>query len=260
MAKMFYTQPEAAARLGKSIDELKQMVREGRLREFMDNGPVYRIEDINKIAGPGAPQADAVDLELVDEESGGSKEDTVITSAGISVFDDVDLQIEADPMAQTQITPSVEDQISLEGSGSGSGLLDLTREADDTSLGAELLEEIYPSATTVESADVVTTTSAAPVEPLGPMEAPIFATSAPVIEASDPSSAAFSGMVLVAILASALLGVVVTSIGRNFWPDYLNSLSQGNNPIFLAGGLAVAAVLFAVIGMVVGKSAGGPRM
>ena len=30
--------------------------------------------------------------------------------------------------------------------GSGSGLLDLTRESDDTSLGAELLDEIYPGA------------------------------------------------------------------------------------------------------------------
>src|SRR4029079_13907742 len=36
------------------------------------------------------------------------------------------------------------DQISLEGTGSGSGPLDLTRENGDTSLGAELLDEIAP--------------------------------------------------------------------------------------------------------------------
>ena len=59
MAKMFYTQAEAATKLGKSSDELKSMVREGRLREFMDNGPVYRIEDVDKLAvatgaGPAA--------------------------------------------------------------------------------------------------------------------------------------------------------------------------------------------------------------
>lgn len=51
----------------------------------------------------------------------------------------------ADPMAQTAISSgSMQDQISLEGTGSGSGLLDLTRESDDTSLGAELLDEIAP--------------------------------------------------------------------------------------------------------------------
>ena len=38
-------------------------------------------------------------------------------------------------------------KLSLESVGSGSGLLDLTRESDDTSLGAELLDEIYPGGT-----------------------------------------------------------------------------------------------------------------
>ena len=49
-------------------------------------------------------------------------------------------------MAQTQVTqPAVDqEQLALESVGSGSGLLDLTRESDDTSLGAELLDEIYP--------------------------------------------------------------------------------------------------------------------
>jgi len=47
---------------------------------------------------------------------------------------------------QTQITdsPVIDDDLLLENIGSGSGLLDLTREIDDTSLGAELLDEIYP--------------------------------------------------------------------------------------------------------------------
>jgi hypothetical protein len=51
----------------------------------------------------------------------------------------------ADPGAQTAINQSVSDQVNLEGVGSGSGLLDLTRESDDTSLGAELLDEISPA-------------------------------------------------------------------------------------------------------------------
>ena len=52
-------------------------------------------------------------------------------------------------MAQTQMTkPTVDDEdLALDSVGSGSGLLDLTRESDDTSLGAELLDEIYPGGT-----------------------------------------------------------------------------------------------------------------
>src|SRR5262249_7041450 len=53
----------------------------------------------------------------------------------------------ADPSAQTNISSGVSDQVNLEGIGSGSGLLDLTRESDDTSLGAELLDEIGPGGT-----------------------------------------------------------------------------------------------------------------
>ena len=69
------------------------------------------------------------------------KDDTVITNIGISVFDDDDLEIAADPMAKTLMTGG-DEHLGLDGSGGGSGLLDLTRESDDTSLGAELLEGI----------------------------------------------------------------------------------------------------------------------
>ncbi|MCC6581428.1 MAG: helix-turn-helix domain-containing protein [Phycisphaeraceae bacterium] len=67
-------------------------------------------------------------------------------ATGISVFDADEVE-EADPMAQTLVTRATteDEDLALESVGSGSGLLDLTRESDDTSLGAELLDEIYPS-------------------------------------------------------------------------------------------------------------------
>lgn len=70
-------------------------------------------------------------------------------SGQVSVFDD-DEVISADPSAQTRVAgpdPGTmdEEELVLEAVGSGSGLLDLTRESDDTSLGAELLDEIYPA-------------------------------------------------------------------------------------------------------------------
>jgi hypothetical protein len=256
MAKMFYTQAEAAAKLAKTPDDVKQLVREGRLREFMDNGPVYRIEDIDKLASPGSGPVDAVDLELVEEPSGGSKEDTVITSAGISVFDDEDLQIEADPLAQTSITPSIEDQVSLETPGSGSGLLDLTREADDTSLGAELLEEIYPT-TPVESAEVL---SGSPAAAEQGMEAGVAFGPAPVIEASDAMAPAFTGMVFVGMLAVGFLAFVLAAIARDTWPTFLADIAVGNTPYYLGAGLAGAAVLFWVVGLVIGRSMGSSRI
>ena len=62
------------------------------------------------------------------------------TGTGVTVFgaDEVD---RADPGAQTAISPSITDSANLESVGSGSGLLDLTRESDDTSLGALALDQ-----------------------------------------------------------------------------------------------------------------------
>jgi hypothetical protein len=68
---------------------------------------------------------------------------TAAGRSGISIFAAEEAEA-ADPSAQTNIASNVPDQVSLESVGSGSGLLDLTRESDDTSLGAELLDEIAP--------------------------------------------------------------------------------------------------------------------
>src|SRR5438094_7975284 len=76
--------------------------------------------------------------------SGTGMTSTQTGRGGINVFGDDSVE-HADPLAQTAIAQQ-SDQVSLESIGSGSGLLDLTRESDDTSLGAELLDEIQPGA------------------------------------------------------------------------------------------------------------------
>lgn len=183
MAKMFYSAKETAERLGRSESGIRTLVREGKLREFRDAGSVnYKVSDVDglaskasgKSAKPGkasvggsqsgeivlepvedssvvlAPSAsDVVSLEGVDAEDTAigariakkAKEGSAVASVGVNVFDDDDLDEHVDPLAQTAVTDVA--GLGLEGIGSGSGILDLTREADDTSLGAELLEEIY---------------------------------------------------------------------------------------------------------------------
>ncbi len=93
--------------------------------------------------------SDVIMLEEGDPEDSGAdatavkkakKGDTVVPSVGVNVFDDDELDEHVDPLAQTAITDVA--GLGVEGAGSGSGILDLTRESDDTSLGAELLDEI----------------------------------------------------------------------------------------------------------------------
>ncbi len=180
MAKIFYSAQEAAKKLSLTLDELKALVRDGQLREFRDGGEIkYKLEEVDGLAenletlsGSLGGSTGELILEPADETSmgltgsdmltldeaartegdatvvGDDKEDTVITSVGVSVFDDEEVQ-EVDPRAKTVMTPdkkagsSGADLSALSASGSSSGLLDLTRESDDTSLGAELLDEIY---------------------------------------------------------------------------------------------------------------------
>ena len=161
MAKMFYTLEEASEKLGLDADAVKEMATEGKLQQFRDRDKLmFKREQVDKLAGvedlsgasdsgiqladPGPDDTDAISL-AEESQFGGSRAGDSLAGTGISVFD-ADEVDGADPMAQTQVTASGidDEELALESVGSGSGLLDLTRESDDTSLGAELLDEIYP--------------------------------------------------------------------------------------------------------------------
>jgi hypothetical protein len=107
-------------------------------------------------------------------------------SSGISIFD-ADEVDEADPSAQTimaDIPGSGADGLALDSVGSGSGLLDLTREADDTSLGAELLDEIYPG--TDDPGETTADTAIAPSDNIPGASSGVFDGSV-TLEAKDAS-------------------------------------------------------------------------
>jgi len=298
MAKPFYSLEEACRRLGKDEAAVRGLVREGKLREFRDAGKVFfKAEDVESLAG-GGPQEVALEpaveeLPTLAEETGSGgtsviglapveedetakrkKEDTVITASGIGVFDDDELEIDADPMAKTQITTGATgDQVSLEGTGSGSGLLDLTREADDTSLGAELLDEIYPGeeeapARSGMRAVPAAARSATPV-PAPPAEEAVeeaepqeAAAPVAVLErvvgpvAVDPMEGLFGGLLVGTAILLVLAGSVVAGVLQGFLPDYARFLSA-RFWLFL-GGAALVAVLAGLVGVLIGRTA-APR-
>ncbi|HQY88841.1 MAG TPA: hypothetical protein PK402_09290, partial [Tepidisphaeraceae bacterium] len=166
---MFYTADETRQLLGKNEEELKQLTRENRLREFRDGGRVlYKADQVDALRAEMGG-GDQIDLGPSDTGSGlaidgrsgtqggsvisladsSSKEDTATdlglspvglsgTGSGINVLGDDG----SDPSAQTAVSQSsgLGEQINLDSMGSGSGLLDLSRERDDTSLGMPVLD------------------------------------------------------------------------------------------------------------------------
>jgi hypothetical protein len=351
MAKMFYTIDETKTALGRNEEEIKQLTREGRLREFRD-GPrlMYKADQVEQLKAeisPGggdvislAPQGDsgapigmAGDSRsgtgsgiALGDSSGGRKEDTHLDlsssgslgasgsfsgsgslsgipspgravpgdsrsgapgtgsgilnlgssgtgsgmnagggsggtrAGGITVFD-VDEDKRADPSAQTAMGPAGEQQVSLEGVGSGSGLLDLTREKDDTSLGA-VFDELTPGASGASGRRQAMSSggSAAALETQAgdvaavtvergaraTLAAPIF------IEAADPwavalgaASLATTGILLFAgfVLGAALLG---------YRPEILTTINQ-SQMMWLGIALGVQVIALGA-GFFVGKS------
>src|SRR5262245_19901286 len=304
MAKMFYTLDEAKAALGKNEEEIKQLAREGRLREFRD-GPrlMFKADQVEALkaemggGGAGGGMRDQVDLGvsdtgapigLVDSQRGGSgsmislvdsdmdsrgpvgttgglKDDTALAAdlgltgslggvpspgrsgvstpssgsglagsrSGINVLGESEAG--ADPGAQTAISGTVSDQVNLEGVGSGSGLLDLTRESDDTSLGAELLDEIAPGGTgsrrgltgigssNIGGSSVAAAGTAAGASGVAPaVTARTRGVGTPIyVEARDTSSGFFGGMSLAAALFLIFNGVVLVSAILGTKPDII---------------------------------------
>jgi hypothetical protein len=249
--KMYYTEEEAAQRLGISAAELSGYVRDGKLRVFPDGmKKMYRVDQIDELAGgAGGDEVSLAESEVTELKP---KEDTVISSEGISIFDAEDLEIEtADPMAKTQIVSSIEDQINLEGVGSGSGLLDLTRESDDTSLGAEVLDNIeIEGAGAGAPAQVMAGTGTMAPAAIAPVEQVMV--SPTYVEEIDPMAGLFGGIVVAAALLGGILLVAAMGSFGSTPPSYLASIKE-NMTLVLIVGVVVSAICGA-LGFLAGKA------
>lgn len=297
MAKMFYTLEEAAQKLGVDEQAIKDMAARNELQQFRDGDKLmFKRDQVDAKSSNGASDGpidladsglgDAIDLKTDTSVGVTPPAENPNDATGVSVFDagEVDL---ADPMAQTQVTgPMIDDEeLALESVGSGSGLLDLTRESDDTSLGAELLDEIYPGSDTNASATGISMDSAVGSSGVfdgeismetgtsGPSglenltgEAPqttaaagAARSSAVYEEPSDPAGSLFGAGMLFGVLLALIvsLAAVIPSIY-----GVQGTLLEGIDPIgpesktyVVAGGILVVSLILGIIGLVIGKSA-----
>ena len=175
---------------------------------------------------------------------------------GINVFGTDDVGF-ADPSAQTAMASRAANEgtgVNLETVGSGSGLLDLTRESDDTSLGA-VLDEIGPGATrtavAVGGTDMGSAALADMHEPAvdrRPLAAPVM------VQALDQTAPAFgaaslAGFAAILFAAFVLISALVGAVPR----DTVKWLTDMGLFIVAGIGIGLALVLFA-LGWMLGKT------
>jgi hypothetical protein len=155
-------------------------------------------------------------------------------------------------MAQTSISAGVGDQVNIEGVGSGSGLLDLTRESDDTSLGAELLDEISPKGGASRRPVTAGDSSIGGVTASG-VTSGRRAMMPEQRETADPLAPAFGGAALAAV-AFLLYGTVILCSSILHTKPGLADLLTDRPFVMIAGIGAGAALVFFIIGLFIGKA------
>jgi excisionase family DNA binding protein len=302
MAGMFYSIQEVAAKLGKSEDEVRQIVKSGRLREFRD-GPnlLFKVDEVNSLlsdsfaggkptptvekpAAPKSEEAEAEEILLAPDTPGKEGEelqltdaDTQIVEEGIKVLGDTD-SLGKEGSDETfkgsgsgPGTPGkeasleeIEKDVSLDTFGSGSGLLDLSLQADDTSLGG-ILDEIYtPGGEGKAPTEAKPATEAAAGSALeiaaeaDQMQFPEPQMSAPALAAAmafaepepDAMSNALGVMLFIPIVAVIYTALVAVAGFSNVTPAILK-LSQGFI-WYIVIGLAVASGIIMAVGATMG--------
>ncbi|MEM6333823.1 MAG: helix-turn-helix domain-containing protein [Planctomycetota bacterium] len=310
--KMFYTLEETAQKLGKSEQEVRDLASSGELKQYRDRDKLmFKVEDVDGLGGGGASADDSIGLELSDTGTTFDLADTGLdasamdasaemtvadTSAGdslafgdssigtaadsgVDVFSPGEVDA-ADPLEKTQVTSSsvTDAELQLDSVGSGSGLLDLTRESDETSLGAEL-DEIFPGGDTAAGGSAITESA---VGSSGVFDTGMAATGtsgATAMESAPPASGAgpspmlsprsfaieeeidgpwsgFTTGAMIGAMVTLIVGLIVAAGAVGGVSTALTSALTGSTVVFFGAmvGLFVLAMVLGVIGMVIGKA------
>jgi len=162
---------------------------------------------------------------------------------------------EDDDSAETRVADAVDEELSLEAVGSGSGLLDLTRESDDTSLGAELLDEVWEG----EESGEFGVSASGLFESVEPDQAVASSSDAPmglavaVAEAYDGKwSGAGVGFLVGAMFSLVAVFVMLLTSIMGVSPK-LGAMITGDLMIW-GGGFAALAIVAGLVGMFIGKA------
>jgi len=297
MAGMFYSLQEVAEKLNKTEEEVKEIIKQGKLREFRD-GPnlLFKVDEVEALmsdtsitASKGTPsgteqETDKDDISLVSETTGASTAESELTGADTALAGeetnvpgktDSDYQTAEDTMAETAAASGeaslekIEEDVNLDTFGSGSGLLDLSLQADDTSLGG-ILDEIYTPEGKEEGQDASASgpameVVAAEAEQMLPGEE--LAATQPSLEAPamvrayiepvpDTLSNALGIMLFLPLLAIVYTAIVAVAGFNDVMPAILEKI-QGII-WYIAIGAAVAAIAIVGVAFTLSSSGGNP--
>ena len=273
-SKSFYTLDEAAKRLGKTASEINKLADRGVLQRVHHEDQIkFRVEQVEVLDS----DEDAVDLNddmgpigLADSGSAAPIKSAPTPSKKAAPMDDSALGLAGtgsaagmnggDSGERTGISAlggrkggkrgdNVE--IGLETVGSGSGLLDLTRDSDETALGAELMDQVYSNDSGGSQAGSSGIFAAAAME-TPEAQAP-NSTGMMVAEAYDGAwSGAGLGMMIAAVAALVVAALIIVSAGMGSGSIVATNFSS--NLVAWAGSLGGIVAVFGLLGFFIGRA------
>jgi hypothetical protein len=268
------------------LDETGELMAE----ETLGGTPKAKKTDDDILLSPAADGTSAVSDSIsiagdnAKQDSSLTEEDTRISAGGDSIKvlgeSDTDFKVTDDTSSETKMTPEkpkgnggrLDADVNLDAGGSGSGLLDLSLQADDTSLGA-VLDDIYPESqgTPLAPEPSPMAAEAESAEPEGMLEQPEdvgipddviprhqpAASAQPVVVMAaelpaDASSNIFGFILFVPLIVFIYTAIVVVA---SYKPISNLPILSAIGPMiwYVAGGLAAAVVLMVLIGSFAGQ-------
>jgi len=248
--------------------------------------PIAEEAEGSTAAGSSEEISLAQESGVLAEGSDISDMDTALTGEGVNVLGetDTDYDVTEDSMAETAgpaaeagtsaeaSLEEIEDDVNLDSFGSGSGLLDLSLQADDTSLGG-ILDEIYTAeggegeATPAEGEpaeaeagaeagegpafeDLGAEAEHAPGEEEAAVPEPVAVMSAAMMPAyaealPDAQSNILGTLLFLPMLALLYMAIVTAAAWRNVMPTILTSV-QGLMLYIMIGGIVLAFAVFGI--------------
>ena len=319
MAGMFYSLQEAADKLNISEEQIKEIVKQGKLREFRD-GPslLFKVDEVDSLlsdtgiiaTGDSAvsdekvsePEEEIISLDVSDtaeeivaeepehelerpeedmelsaepsDESAFdlkgdlSSADTISSEAGtgLSEATEAGTHLIDESMGETKADSELEDleeasldelgdDVNLDTFGSGSGLLDLSLQADDTSLGG-ILDDIYTANGDEQQKPDASVEEVA--AEMGEMTSDTDLTSQPAIAvhgyaelAPDSASNTFGLMLLLPLIMVIYTGMVAITGLFDIMPIVVEK-ARGYM-VYILGGIIVVAIILAIMGFMAGS-------
>ena len=141
MAADYYSLAEVTAKLDKTEDQIKDLIREGKLREFRDGADIlFNAQEVDSLAvghevdlAPGAedlPELSADEVELLPDDPGELDIDDIsIDEAGASFGDSLGISIDDDAQDSISVADSVIPESAASAADESIGIADISDES-----------------------------------------------------------------------------------------------------------------------------------